>query len=175
LRLQRLPTHLDELARLFTLEQGRSIEKAKEEILGAAFWCQNVSQQEIPISVNEDSAERRSETRHVPIGVVGGIVPWNYPILLRVWKIAPALLTGNTLVIKPSPFTPLTMLRLAELMGEHLRAGVFNAVSGGDQQSMHLMPWIPFGGHKQSGLGVENGVPGLLEYTNPQTITVHKT
>lgn len=133
-----LATHADMLARLFTLEQGRPLAKAKEEILGAAFWCTAISQQEIPVTVNEDSAERRSETRHVPLGVVGGIVPWNFPMLLGIWKIAPALLTGNTIVIKPSPFTPLTMLKLAELARELLPPGVFNVVSGGDD----LGPWM---------------------------------
>lgn len=133
-----LAAHAQEFARLFTLEQGRPVDKAAQEIMGAAFWCQTVSQQEIPVTVNEDNDERRSETRHVPIGVVGGIVPWNFPMLLGIWKIAPALLTGNTIVIKPSPFTPLTMLKLAELMREHLPAGVFNVVSGGD----HLGPLL---------------------------------
>lgn len=133
-----LAVHAQEFARLFTLEQGRPVAKAMEEIMGAAFWCKAVSDQEIPVIVNEDSPERRSETRHVPLGVVGGIVPWNFPMLLGVWKIAPALLTGNTIVIKPSPFTPLTMLKLAELMREHLPAGVFNVVTGGDR----LGPWL---------------------------------
>ncbi len=133
-----LAQHADDFARLFTLEQGRPLDAAKEEILGAAFWCQTVSQQEIPVTVNEDSPERRSETRHVPVGVIGGIVPWNYPVMLAIWKIAPALLTGNTVIIKPSPFTPLTMLKLGELMHDALPAGVFNVVSGGDQ----VGPWI---------------------------------
>lgn len=133
-----LATHADEFARLFTKEQGRPVEKAKQEIMGAAFWCQAISQQEIPVTVNEDSPDRRSETRHVPLGVVGGIVPWNFPMLLGVWKIAPALLTGNTIVVKPSPFTPLTMLKLAELMREHLPAGVFSVVTGGDR----VGPWM---------------------------------
>jgi acyl-CoA reductase-like NAD-dependent aldehyde dehydrogenase len=133
-----LVANADELARLFTKEQGRPVEKAKEEILGAAWWCQTVSQQDIPITVNEDTADRRSETRRIPLGVVGGIVPWNFPILLGVWKIAPALLTGNTLVIKPSPYTPLTMLKLAELMRDHLPQGVFTVVCGGDE----VGPWL---------------------------------
>jgi acyl-CoA reductase-like NAD-dependent aldehyde dehydrogenase len=133
-----LDAHADEFAHLFTLEQGRPLEKAKAEILGAAFWCQTVSQQEIPVNVNEDSAERRSVTRYVPLGVIGGIVPWNFPIVLAVWKIAPALLTGNTIIIKPSPFTPLTMLKLGELMRPHVPQGVFNVVCGGDQ----VGPWM---------------------------------
>lgn len=130
--------NLNDFARLFTLEQGRPVAKAAEELMGAAFWAGTVAKQEIPVIVNEDTAERRSETRRVPIGVVGGIVPWNFPMLLGVWKIAGALLTGNTLVIKPSPFTPLTMLKLGELMREHLPPGVLNVVSGGDQ----LGPWM---------------------------------
>ncbi len=133
-----LAGNADALARLFTLEQGRPLEQARMEILGSAFWFQAVAQQAIPVTVNEDSAERRSETRHVPIGVVGGIVPWNFPILLGVWKIAPALLTGNTVIIKPSPFTPLTMLKIAELMRPHLPPGVFNVVTGGDA----VGPWM---------------------------------
>lgn len=120
-------------ARLLTMEQGRPLPKAMEEVQAAAFWCQAVSQQELPVLVNEDSAERRSETRYVPLGVVGGIVPWNFPILLGVWKIASALLTGNCIVVKPSPFTPLTMLKLGELARDHLPAGVFSVVSGGDE------------------------------------------
>ena len=130
--------NLADFARLFTREQGRPVDKAQQELMGAAFWCQTISQQEIPVTINEDTPERRSETRHVPVGVVGGIVPWNFPMLLGVWKIACALLTGNTVVIKPSPFTPLTMLKLGELMREHLPPGVFNVVSGGDQ----LGPWM---------------------------------
>ena len=130
--------NLNDFARLFTLEQGRPVAKAAEELMGAAFWATSIAQQEIPVLVNEDTEDRRSETRRVPIGVVGGIVPWNFPMLLGVWKIASALLTGNTVVIKPSPFTPLTMLKLAELMRSHLPAGVFNVVSGGDQ----LGPWM---------------------------------
>lgn len=133
-----LATNADALARLFTLEQGRPVDKAKQEILGAAFWCHAISAQEIPVTVNEDTPERRSETRHVPLGVVGGIVPWNFPILLGIWKIAPALLTGNAIVIKPSPFTPLTMLKLGELMRDHLPPGVFTVISGGDR----LGPWL---------------------------------
>jgi len=130
--------NLDEFARLFTREQGRPVAKAAEELMGAAFWATSIARQDIPVIVNEDTPDRRSETRRVPLGVVGGIVPWNFPMLLGVWKIASALVTGNTLVIKPSPFTPLTMLKLGELMRPHLPPGVLNVVSGGDA----LGPWI---------------------------------
>jgi len=133
-----ISAHAEALARLFTLEQGRPLAKAMEEIMASAFWAQQVSQQDIPVIVNEDTAERRSETHHVPIGVVGGIVPWNFPLMLGVWKIASALVTGNVVIIKPSPFTPLTMLKLGELMREHLPPGVFSVVTGGDE----VGPWL---------------------------------
>lgn len=133
-----IAANADELTRLFIQEQGRPLAKATEEIMGGAFWCQTVSQQQIPVIVNEDTPTSRSETRHVPIGVIAGIVPWNFPFLLGIWKIAPALLTGNTVIIKPSPFTPLTLLKLGELMRDHLPAGVFNVISGGD----HVGPWL---------------------------------
>lgn len=133
-----LAANAEELARLFTQEQGRPLEKARAEVLAAAFWCDSVSKMQIPVSVNEDTPERRSETHHVPIGVVGAIVPWNFPVILGIWKIAPALLTGNVIIVKPSPFTPLVMLRLAELMRPHMPPGVFNVVCGGDQ----VGPWM---------------------------------
>jgi len=65
--------------------------------------------------------------------VVAAITPWNFPLTLAFWKIAPALLAGNTLVLKPSPFTPLTTLKVAELLREVVPAGVLNVVSGGDE------------------------------------------
>jgi len=65
--------------------------------------------------------------------VVAGITPWNYPLVLAFWKIAPALLAGNTIVVKPSPFTPLTTLRLGELLRDVVPPGVLNIVSGSDQ------------------------------------------
>jgi acyl-CoA reductase-like NAD-dependent aldehyde dehydrogenase len=69
---------------------------------------------------------------HEPLGVVAAIVPWNFPFLLAIWKIAPALLAGNTLVLKPSPFTPLCALKLGELARDIFPPGVFNVISGED-------------------------------------------
>ena len=127
-----MKSHADELAHLFTMEQGRPLEGAMREIQAAAGWLLAVAQAEIPVKVTEDTDTRRVEVHHDPIGVVGAIVPWNFPVLLAIWKIAPALLTGNTMVLKPSPFTPLTMLRIGELSRGILPPGVFNVVTGGD-------------------------------------------
>jgi len=127
-----IEAHAKDLAALFVKEQGRPYPGAKAEILGGAMWMKATTMLDVPVEVTEDSDTRRVEVHHVPLGVVCGIVPWNFPVLLAVWKIAPALLAGNTLVLKPSPFTPLTTLRIGELIRDCFPAGVFNVISGGD-------------------------------------------
>jgi acyl-CoA reductase-like NAD-dependent aldehyde dehydrogenase len=133
-----LVDHQDALMRLLTQEQGKPHADALGEVLGAAHWLEGAASLDIPVTVNEDSEVRYSETRRVPIGVVGAIAPWNYPLLLAMFKVGPALLTGNTLVLKPSPFTPLTTLKFGELVKDILPAGVLNIVTGGDA----LGPWL---------------------------------
>lgn len=130
--------NVEELKRLLTSEQGKPHEGAMGDVLGGAYWCQATSTLEIPEKVVEESAERHGITRHVPIGVVGAIAPWNFPIILAMFKVAPALLAGNTVVLKPSPFTPLTTLRMGELLRGVLPDGVLNIVTGGDS----LGPWM---------------------------------
>lgn len=128
-----IDAHASELAALFTQEQGRPLAGAKAEIRGSAMWLKAGTMLDLPIEVTEDSATRRIEVHHVPLGVVCGIVPWNFPVLLAIWKIGPALMAGNTIVLKPSPFTPLTTLRIGELIRDCFPAGVFNIISGGDE------------------------------------------
>jgi acyl-CoA reductase-like NAD-dependent aldehyde dehydrogenase len=91
-----------------------------------------------------------------PLGVVAAITPWNYPLILASWKIAPALLAGNTLVIKPSPFTPRSTLAMVETLADVFPAGVVNAVSGGDElgrwMTSHATPRkISFTGSVETG------------------------
>ncbi|CBF75857.1 aldehyde dehydrogenase family protein [Aspergillus nidulans FGSC A4] len=85
-----------------------------------------------------DSAEKKIVVRHTPIGVAAGIIPWNFPLALAVIKLAPALLTGNVIIIKPSPFTPYCGLKLAELAQQFFPPGVVQALSGDDR----LGPWL---------------------------------
>ncbi|GAA4910983.1 betaine-aldehyde dehydrogenase [Nonomuraea thailandensis] len=85
-------------------------------------------------TAGEFLAEHTSVIRHEPIGVIGQVTPWNYPMMMAVWKIAPALAAGNTIVLKPSDTTPVSTLKLAEILGEVLPAGVFNVVTG-DRES----------------------------------------
>ncbi|MAU44720.1 MAG: aldehyde dehydrogenase [Yangia sp.] len=120
----------DELTRLLVMEQGRPLEAALREIMISAYWFSETAKLRIDDDVISDDASGTTVVRHLPLGVVGALVPWNYPVVLAVWKIAPALLAGNTMVLKPSPFTPLTTLRMVELMREVVPAGVLNTISG---------------------------------------------
>ena len=134
----RLLENVDDLKRLLTAEQGKPLDVAEGEIRGAARWCEVVASLSIPETINEDSKVRLSRTRHVPLGVTAAISPWNFPLLLSMWKVSAALCTGNTVVLKPSPFTPLTCLKMGELSRDLLPPGVLNVVSGGDE----LGPWL---------------------------------
>lgn len=85
---------------------------------------------ELPVSRYTNENGHTFETIRVPLGVVGALAPWNFPMTLAIWKLAPALLSGNTIVVKPSPFTPLTTLRFGELARDILPPGVMNIISG---------------------------------------------
>ena len=122
-----------DLAPILTAEQGKPLADATMEIYASAIWCQYFANLEIASQVIQDDESARVEVVRRPIGVVAAITPWNFPLTLAFWKIAPALLAGNTLVLKPSPFTPLTTLKTAELLRDTLPPGVLNVVSGGDQ------------------------------------------
>ena len=166
-----LRVHASELAAILTREQGKPLAKATEEIVGAAVWFAQTAALELPIEVLADSNDSRVEVRRRPLGVVAAITPWNYPLLLAAWKIAPALLAGNTLVIKPSPFTPLTTLMLGALLREVLPPGVVNVVSGGDAlgawMTRHPVPRkISFTGSVETGKAVAaSAAPDLKRLT----------
>ncbi|MGB3471155.1 MAG: aldehyde dehydrogenase family protein [Erythrobacter sp.] len=122
----------EELYRLLTSEQGKPHAQAKGEIYGAAGMAAAQSTLELEDEINEDSEQRLSRTRRVPVGVVGGIVPWNFPVMMAIQKIVPAMLSGCTIILKPSPFTPLTTLKIAELIADKVPAGVVNIITGTD-------------------------------------------
>ncbi|MDB4049297.1 aldehyde dehydrogenase family protein [Luminiphilus sp.] len=127
-----LEEHADAFMSLLTREQGKPRAGAEWEVLGSVAWLRAVASQRLPDEVVEDTDERRVVTRFTPVGVVGAIVPWNFPILLAIWKIAPALMSGSTMILKPSPYTPLCNLKLVELAQQAFPPGVISALSGGD-------------------------------------------
>jgi acyl-CoA reductase-like NAD-dependent aldehyde dehydrogenase len=144
------------LARMLTQEQGKPLEKAQQEIMGTAIWCMYTAGLDLPAEVVQDNDAGRIEVRRKPVGVVAAITPWNYPLMLAMWKIAPALLAGNTVVLKPSPFTPITSLMLGEILRGIIPPGVLNVVSGGDElgamMTSHPVPRkISFTGSVETG------------------------
>jgi len=134
----RINANSERFMRLLTREQGKARAGAEWEIGGSAIWCHELAKQNLETQVIESSTDRTVETRRVPLGVVGAITPWNFPVLLAIWKIAPALVAGNTVVLKPSPYTSLCTLKLGELLRDLLPPGVLNVVSGGNDLGAHL-------------------------------------
>jgi acyl-CoA reductase-like NAD-dependent aldehyde dehydrogenase len=160
-----------ELAPILTAEQGKPLGDANIEVFAAAIWCQYFANLETPPQVIQDDDEARVEVVRRPVGVVGAITPWNFPLTLAFWKIAPALLAGNTLVLKPSPFTPLTTLKVGEVLRDALPPGVLNIVSGGDAlgawMTSHPVPRkISFTGSIETGKKVaQSAAPDLKRVT----------
>jgi acyl-CoA reductase-like NAD-dependent aldehyde dehydrogenase len=122
----------DTLAELLTREQGKPISQSRDEIARAASQSEGMAG--IPVTVEKlmEDAERRIELHYRPLGVVGIITPWNAPINLAAGPLVAALYTGNTVVLKPSPYTPLCTLRIGELLRDVFPAGVLNVLAGGD-------------------------------------------
>ncbi|HTV14853.1 MAG TPA: aldehyde dehydrogenase family protein [Acidobacteriaceae bacterium] len=129
-----IEAHGEELARLESLDNGKPVSLARRVDVPKtiacyryfAGWADKVHGKTIPID-----GEYFCYTRHEPIGVVGQIIPWNYPMLMQAWKLAPALATGNTVVLKPAEQTPLSALRIGELILEAgFPEGVVNLLPG---------------------------------------------
>ena len=127
-----LMASVNEIAPVLTSEQGKPLASAQIEVYASAIWLQHYAAMPIPHDILQDDDAARVEVVRRPLGVVAAITPWNFPLVLAFWKIAPALLAGNTMVLKPSPFTPLATLKTVELLQSVLPPGVLNAVSGGD-------------------------------------------
>ncbi|MGZ5569384.1 MAG: aldehyde dehydrogenase family protein, partial [Limisphaerales bacterium] len=132
--------YADELAEIESLDNGkpRAVARVADVALAAdlfhymAGWATKIEGNTIPISVlYAPGAKFHAFTQREPVGVVGQIIPWNFPLLMAAWKLGPALTTGNTVVLKPAEQTPLSALRLAEILLEAgLPEGVVNVVTG---------------------------------------------
>ncbi|MFE9924370.1 aldehyde dehydrogenase family protein [Streptomyces sp. NPDC005774] len=125
--------HQEELTALLIQETGKPRAVAAAEVVSSAPWIRYYADLDWPKRVIQDDATARIEVAHRPMGVVAAITPWNGPVGMWTWKIAPALRGGNTVVLKPSPFTPLSTLLLGRIGAEVLPPGVINIVTGGDE------------------------------------------
>ncbi|KAJ3539971.1 hypothetical protein NM208_g5265 [Fusarium decemcellulare] len=128
----------DELERLQTMEQGKPLSLAKQEMEMTITWLRTFATMEVKDELIDDNEERTITSTFPPLGVVGAIVPWNWPMLLGMGKVGPALMTGNVIIMKPSPFTPYCDLKLGELGMSIFPPGVFQVLSGDNS----LGPWM---------------------------------
>eukprot|EP00397_Hematodinium_sp_SG-2012_P050435 GEMP01058618.1.p1 GENE.GEMP01058618.1~~GEMP01058618.1.p1 ORF type:complete len:440 (+),score=75.75 GEMP01058618.1:44-1363(+) len=130
---KRVEEHGDELARIITSEQGRPLKIASLEVKGALWWIYAATMAPFQFdTVVKDDKKCKLMVQKRPIGVCGLITPWNFPLALPFWKLINALLTGNTAVLKPSPTTPMTALKVAELAVDVFPPGVLNIITGPD-------------------------------------------
>ncbi|KAH7408904.1 aldehyde dehydrogenase [Cadophora sp. MPI-SDFR-AT-0126] len=130
--------HVAEFAKLLVIEQGKPLQWAMYEADVTSKQIVNTSKLEVPEEITEDTEERQVITRYTPLGVVVGIVPWNFPMSLACGKISPAVLTGNTIIIKPSPFTPYTAIKVVELAQKFFPPGVVQVLTGDDSLGPQL-------------------------------------
>ncbi|GGC78011.1 aldehyde dehydrogenase [Tersicoccus solisilvae] len=121
------------LAELLSREQGKPLNgpNARFEVGACAAWLRTTASLELAPEVLVQDGETRAELHYRPLGVVGAIGPWNWPMMITVWQVAPALRMGNTVVVKPSEYTPLSVLALGAVINEVLPADVLTVVSGG--------------------------------------------
>lgn len=160
--------NIDELVMLVTLEQGKPLAKARGEIESGLRYCESYAQMQIPVEVIRDDASERTEVRHSPLGVVAAITAWNYPLLLALWKIGPALVAGNAVIVKPSPYTPVATLRLGALLQGVLPAGVVQVLTGGDELGRAITAHaginkISFTGSEATGKAIMASAAGTLK------------
>lgn len=123
-----LEAQIGEFASLLTAEQGKPLDQAGYEIMGSVFTLRGFAAMRIEPKVLKDEGGNRVVEHRTPLGVVASITPWNFPVILLMNKLGPALMTGNTMIAKPAPTTPLTTLLFGELAQSILPPGVFNIV-----------------------------------------------
>lgn len=127
-----------ELARLLTQEQGKPLPEAQGEVAWTEGFLRHYATLELPDRVIQDDAAGYIAVKHKPLGVVVGIIAWNFPLLVACWKIGPAVLAGNAIVLKPAPTTPATALALGALCKEIFPAGVVNIITDANDLGPHL-------------------------------------
>ncbi|ALL67144.1 Aldehyde dehydrogenase [Paraburkholderia caribensis MBA4] len=165
-----LREHQDEIVALESLDAGKPLASVKRQDVPAAIdtlayyagWCDKINGQVVPVR-----PDALTYTVREPVGVVGAIVPWNFPLMIGMWKIAPALACGCTMVVKPAEITPLSALRIGELALEAgVPPGVLNIVTGkgrvvGDAIVAHPgIDKVTFTGSPSVGRGILQGAAG---------------
>lgn len=116
------------LAKVITLEQGKVLDFARMEVQFAEAFCRSLASYEFPVNVLEETDINRVEEHRIPLGVVAGIIPWNFPLLIAAYKLSPALVTGNAIILKPAPTTPVSTLMLGEIIANIVPKGLVSVI-----------------------------------------------
>lgn len=171
-----LEAHSAELMEILTCENGKPLQGyqgigAGMELGGSVAWTRATAALELTVDLVQDDATARIEVHRKPLGVVGSIPPWNWPLMIAIWHVMPALRTGNTVVLKPSSLTPLTTMRFVELASEVLPPGVLNVITAengiGSAMAKHTgIDKIVFTGSTPTGKSImQNGAGNLKRCT----------
>lgn len=118
----------EELAEAITLEQGKVIDFSRMEVQFAEAYCRSLASHEFPVKVLKETETNRVEEHRIPLGIVAAIVPWNFPLLMAVYKLSPALVTGNAIVLKPAPTTPVSALILGQIIANIVPKGLVSII-----------------------------------------------
>lgn len=131
-----LTADADVLAHLLSREQGKPSAKSQAGVGGAGFFIRGFADLDLAPTVHRDADAQHVRAERRPIGVVGAITAWNYPVLLGAWTIVPAVLTGNAVILKPAPTTQLATLRKAEIADRIFPPGMVTVLAGDDNPAM---------------------------------------
>lgn len=158
----------EELARSLTTEQGKPLAEAQGEVAWTEGFLRHYATLELPDRVIQDDENGYIALQHKPLGVVVGIIAWNFPLLVACWKIGPATLAGNSIVLKPSPTTPVTALKLGELCKDIFPAGVVNIITDANDLGPHLtshpdVAKVGFTGSTATGKAIAGNVANTLK------------
>ena len=170
-----LEKNMQELMELVTMETGKPLKGlngvgAGMEVGGAIAWTRATADLTLPVDLIQDNEEARVEVQRKPLGVVGSITPWNWPLMIGIWHVIPALHARNTVVIKPSSLTPVATAKFAELANELLPPGVLNIVTatsdsgvGAAMAKHHGIDKIVFTGSSTIGRKIMQDAAGNLK------------
>lgn len=163
-----LQIHKQELALLLTAEQGKPLSQARAEVDYAQAFCQTIADMRLDNQWLIDNEQQHVQLQRRPLGVVAAITPWNFPLLIACYKIAPALLAGNTLVLKPAPTTPLATLKLGEAILNIFPPGVVNIITDNNDLGPLLtqhpdIQKVSFTGSTQTGKAVMSSAAATLK------------
>lgn len=163
-----IQANAQEIARILTQEQGKPLADAMGEVFGASAFFRYFTMLDLPVKVIEDSPAKLVEQIRKPLGVIGAIVPWNFPLILMAFKVPAALLAGNTVVLKPAPTTPLSTLKIGALIAGLLPPGVLNIITDANDLGAAMTAHpdirkISFTGSTETGKKVMAGAAAMLK------------